>query len=73
MSADNAICVKKIKGKWWVWMTFASNDRHLPKNTDKSFDTKKEAMAYACGWFRGESVVEYGIWDLDKNRGVRQI
>lgn len=67
MSADNLIFVKKINGKWWVWMTFASNIKRQPRKDDMSFNTHKEAIAYAQGWARGETVVEYGIWDADKN------
>lgn len=61
MSADNMICVQKIKNKWWVWMGFASDDKLKPRKNSVHFKTSKEAFAYARGWLRGEDIVEYGI------------
>ncbi|MHA2069361.1 MAG: hypothetical protein ACXABY_33795 [Candidatus Thorarchaeota archaeon] len=63
MSADNMICIqKRVDGKWWVWMDFASNDAFVPRGCRKGcFDSEVEAMAFASGWLMGESIVEYGI------------
>jgi hypothetical protein len=66
MSADNYIAIQKRDGKWFVWMDFASNDDPKPKDNVEPFETNAEAIAYAWGWLRGESIVEFGIMRLDE-------
>lgn len=66
MSADNMIYVRKVNNHWRVWMAFASDkiDNPMPPKKAVKLETQKEAEAYARGWLRGESVVEYGIIEL---------
>ena len=62
MSADNIIYIQCIKGDWWVWMGFASDeDKPKPGESDVHFRSYDEAFANACGWMRGEDIVEYEI------------
>ena len=63
MSADNMIYIQRRKKLWWVWMGFASDDgKPKPnKKRDVFFDTEREALIYAHGWVRGETIVEYGV------------
>ena len=67
MSADNMIYIKEVKGRWYVWMGFASDSKKPKpsKKHDASFETIEEARAYAQGWYRAEWVVEYGIIELE--------
>ena len=67
MSADNVIFVQKIKGKWCVWMDFASYEPN-PINA-KKFDTEEEAMIYARKFYDNEGIVEYGITPLKEKGG----
>lgn len=44
-----------------MWMGFLSDAKKpKPQKKDVHFLTYDEAFAYARGWLRGESVVEYG-------------
>ena len=62
MSADNMICIQhRADGRWWVWMDFASCRINEPNESAENFAEKRDAMLYASGWYRGETIVEYGI------------
>ncbi len=66
MSADNMICIQLRKdGRWWVWMDFASCEITEPNESAESFAERRDATLYASGWYRGETIVEYGIRILD--------
>ena len=65
MSADNMIYIKEKKGRRYVWMGFASDDKKpKPSKHTPYFETRKEARAYARGWYDTECFIEYGIIEL---------
>lgn len=69
MSADNYIAIQKINDRYAVWMDFASNEKPNPLNKGaKYFKTYDEALTYASRWYNKETIVEYGIIDLDDER-----
>ena len=68
MSADNCIYIQKRKDRWYVWMGFLSDEKHRPDKKDVHFGTPMEAQAYAWGWLRGETIVEYGIIYLKEKK-----
>ena len=59
------IYIQKRGERWWVWMGFASDDDCAPDATDKFFDNNEAARDYAFKWYKNESVVEYGVIELD--------
>lgn len=70
MSADNVIYIQKRKdGMWWVWMGFMSE----PPSPDSSifaensfFTSRQEAKEYAHTWEQEETIVEYGVVELEE-------
>jgi len=67
MSADNMICVQLRRGKWWVWMDYASNKKLKPKHDRdrQKFRSGEVAMIHAIVLRESLAVVEYGIRLLD--------
>lgn len=77
MSADNLIMLDKIKGKYEVWMAFASDeDLYLNRFNScvyKSFTSYEEAIEYAEEAI-SDNFVEYGLHvkcKIPKTIGIR--
>jgi len=64
MSANNAICIKKLKIGYAVWHELNPDEPRMPKKAKKIVNAN-DAMWYAIGLQDGIGVVEYGIIDVE--------
>jgi hypothetical protein len=60
MSANNAICVKRLKTGYAVWHELNPDKPKMPKKA-KRIVNEDNAMWYAIGLCDGLGIVEYGI------------
>ena len=60
MSANNAICIKKLKTGYAVWHELNPDKPKVPRGA-RHIVNEDNAMWYAIGLQDGIGVVEYGI------------